>query len=80
MQKFNYGLDDHGSILGSGSILSSPPRPDQLWGPPNPLSNWYHGLLTGDKAAGGVKLTIFLRLPCTLRMSGTLPPLPHVSS
>jgi hypothetical protein len=25
-------------------ILSSPRRPDWLWGPPNPLSNGYQGL------------------------------------
>jgi len=26
------------------NIISSPPRPDRLWGPPSLLSNEYHGL------------------------------------
>jgi hypothetical protein len=42
----SYGLDDRGVgvrvPVGSG-ILSSPRRPDRLWGPPNLLSNRYRG-------------------------------------
>jgi hypothetical protein len=34
--------DDRGSIPGGGwEFLSSPTRPDRLWGPPNLLSNGY---------------------------------------
>jgi hypothetical protein len=40
-----YGLDGRGSIPGRGKRFSSnPQRPDQLWGPPNLLSNEYWGL------------------------------------
>jgi hypothetical protein len=50
-----YGLDDREfgvrAPVGSG-ILSSPCRPDQLWDPPNPLSNGYRGIFPGGKAAG----------------------------
>jgi hypothetical protein len=38
-----YGLDD--TIPGGGwEILSSPPHPERLWGPPSLLSNGYQGL------------------------------------
>jgi hypothetical protein len=33
-------------------IFTSPYRPDRLWGPPNLLSNEYHGLFLGSKVAG----------------------------
>jgi hypothetical protein len=34
-----------GSSPGRGwEFISSPPRPDRLWGSPSPLSNWYQGL------------------------------------
>jgi hypothetical protein len=35
-----YELDDWGLIPGGGhEFFSSPPRPEQLWGPPSLLSN-----------------------------------------
>jgi hypothetical protein len=49
-----YGLDDQrvGVRVPVGSrIVSSPRRPDRLWGPPN-LSNGYRGSVPGGKAAG----------------------------
>jgi hypothetical protein len=41
-----YGLDGRGvgvRILVGSRIFSSPHHPDQLWGPPNLLSNGYQG-------------------------------------
>jgi hypothetical protein len=36
-----YRLNDQGSSPSRGwEFLSSPPRPDRLWGPPSLLSNW----------------------------------------
>jgi hypothetical protein len=43
-----YGLDGRGIgvwVQVGSKILSSPRRPDRLWGPPSLLSNWYRGLL-----------------------------------
>jgi hypothetical protein len=43
----SYGLDDRGvgvRVPVRSRIFSSPNRPDQLWGPPNLLSNGYRGL------------------------------------
>jgi hypothetical protein len=42
----DYGLDDRGvgvPVPVGSRIFSSPQRPDRLWDPPIPLSNWYHG-------------------------------------
>jgi hypothetical protein len=54
-----YGQNDRGVGLHvpvGSRILTSPYRPDRLWGPPNILSNGYPG---GSKAAGawGWRLT-----------------------
>jgi hypothetical protein len=43
--KVVYGLDNWGLIPGRGrEFFSSPPHPDQLWGPLSHLSNGYWGL------------------------------------
>jgi hypothetical protein len=50
-----YGLDDREVKVGvpvESRIFSSPHRPDQLWGPPNLLSNGYSG---GGALSPGVK-------------------------
>jgi hypothetical protein len=42
-----YGLDDRGVVVRvpvGVKIFTSPNRPDQLWGPPNRLSNGYRWL------------------------------------
>jgi hypothetical protein len=45
-----YGLDGRGvraQVLIGSSIISSPRRPDRLWGPPSLLSNGYLGHFPG---------------------------------
>jgi hypothetical protein len=37
--RMGYELDNPDSILGNARFLSSPRRPDRLWGPPNLLAN-----------------------------------------
>jgi hypothetical protein len=50
-----YGLDDRGigvRVPIGSRILSSPYRPDRLWGPSNLKSNGYRGLFPGSKRQG----------------------------
>jgi hypothetical protein len=50
-----HGPDDRGvevRVLVEARILSSPSRPDCLWGPSNLLSNGYRGSFHEGKAAG----------------------------
>jgi hypothetical protein len=50
-----YGLDDRGvgvRVPVGSRILSSPRRPDRLWGPPNLLSNGQGGSFPVVKVAG----------------------------
>jgi hypothetical protein len=51
-----YGLHDPGFGVRApvgARIFTSPCRPDQLWGPPNFLSNGYQGFFPGVKWHGG---------------------------
>jgi hypothetical protein len=43
----SHGTDDRDLIPGKGWEFVSPPRPDQLWGPPNLLFNGYRRHFTG---------------------------------
>ena len=52
-------------------------RPDQHWGPHNLLFNIYMELVPTGKAARAVKPIPLAVLLLSLRISGTLPPLPH---
>jgi hypothetical protein len=63
-----YGQDGPGSIPGMERFLSSPQRPEQLWGPPSPLSNGYRGLYPTGYSSRGVKLTTHLHLVPMSRM------------
>jgi hypothetical protein len=50
-----YRMDDRGVGVRApvgARILSSPRRPDRLWGPPNLPSNGYRGSFLGGKATG----------------------------
>jgi hypothetical protein len=48
-----YGLDDwEVGVRVPVRIITSPYRPDRLWGPPNLLYNGYRELFPGCKAAG----------------------------
>jgi hypothetical protein len=50
-----YGLDDRGDgvrVPVGSRFLSSPRRPDRLWGQHTLLSNGYRGSFPGGKAAG----------------------------
>jgi hypothetical protein len=76
-----YGLDDRGSIPVRGwEFLSSPPRPDWLWGPSSLPSNGHHGFLPwGGKAAGSWGWPHRHQLPRS-RMRGAIPLLPNTPS
>jgi hypothetical protein len=65
-----------GSSPGKGWEFSSPPHPDQLWGPPSLLSNGYQGPSLGVKQQD-VKMTTHLHLVLRSRICGAIPPLPQ---
>jgi hypothetical protein len=46
LNQYSYGLDGRDSIPGRDKrFVSTPQRPDRLWGPPSLLSNGYWGLI-----------------------------------
>jgi hypothetical protein len=64
-----YGLVGRGSIPGRGKrLVSTPQRPDRLWGPPSLLYNVYLGPFQGGLSGRGMKLTTHLRLTPRSRM------------
>jgi hypothetical protein len=66
------------SIPGRGwEFFSSPPCPEQLWGPPSLLSNGYQGFFPLGQSSQGVKLTTHLHLVPRSQMSGAIPLLPQ---
>jgi hypothetical protein len=76
-----YGLDGRESIPITGNGLFSSQRPKRLWGLPNHLSIWHHGLFPrggGGKCGWGMKLTIHFRLVPRSRMAEIYLHSPHV--
>jgi hypothetical protein len=73
-----YGPDDWGvgvRVSVGSRTLSSPRRPDRLWGPTSFLYNGYRGL-----SGQGVKVTTHLQLVPRSRKCGSIFPLPHTPS
>jgi hypothetical protein len=70
MHSFNHGPPCH-VITNFSGLLSSPPRPNWLWGPPSLLSNGYRGW-----SGRFVKLTTHLLLQPRSKMRGAIPPPP----
>jgi hypothetical protein len=70
-----YGLEDQSSFPNMAASLSSPQRPDGLWGPPSLLSNGYRGSFLGVKRPGRETNHSPRQLP-SLRMRGDIRPLP----
>jgi hypothetical protein len=78
-----YELDDLtiGVRVPLGSrIVSSPYRPNRLWGPHSLLSNWQLRFFRRRKSGRDVKLTTQLQLVPRARKHGSIVPLPHTFS
>jgi len=72
---------NHNLTAGRGKrFFSFPKCPDCLWGPSSLLFNGNKGFFTERQSGQGVKLTNHLRLVPRLRMTGTIPELPQLSS
>jgi len=69
--------DDQGSIfVRGGNFISSPQRPDRLWGPPSILYSAYRELFPSGQSGRGMGLNTHLHLMPRLRIRGAIPPLP----
>jgi hypothetical protein len=78
-----FGLDERGvgvGVPGWTGILTSPRRPDRLWGPPSLLSNGYRRLFPQGQSGGVVKLTIHLQVVHRWKKQICIYSVPHMSS
>ena len=67
------------SVLGTDRRFLSPPtRPDKFWGPHNLSYRVIVVFFPREWSGRDVKLTTHLHLGPRLRMSGSVPPLPHI--
>jgi hypothetical protein len=63
-----------------GLFLSSPPRPDRLWGPPSLLSGELTGVLSLGAKQPGREADHSSQFSAEVRMHGAIPPLPNTPS
>jgi hypothetical protein len=69
MEYWTFDLVDRGSIPGRRwEFTSLTPRPDQRWGPTQPLVEWVPGNLTRGQSGLSVKLTNHLHTVPIYRM------------
>jgi hypothetical protein len=70
-----YGLDGRGSFPGRGKrFVSSPQRPDRLWGPPSHLTNGYRGAFSLVVKRPGSKADYSPPSSVEIKNDGAIPP------
>jgi hypothetical protein len=72
-------MDDSVSIPGSARFVSSPQRPDQLWGPPSLLPSEYRGLFFLKVKRQGREADHLPPASADVTNDGAIPPLLHMS-